>query len=158
MSPRAPAPTPGASSGAEGASGPPRHCRVTCSETVKEVSKKTCSAVLQLVEEKQNQVLLVWVVGRDNQGVLHTVIQSPTGVLIPKVVELKVGNGPVRSLPYTACTPKNCEASVVMDDAMIRDANASPEATANIVAVDGRTINFKMGIKGVDKAVAALGK
>ena len=40
-----------------------------------------------------------------------------------------------------------------MDDAMVRDANASPEATATIVAVDGRTINFKMSIKGIDGAL-----
>ncbi len=131
---------------------------VTCSETVEKTSKKTCSALLQVVEEKQRQVLLVWVIGRDNQGVLRTVIQSPTGIQIPKGLELRFGNGPARALPYTACTPQNCEASTVMDDAMVRDANASPEATATIVAVDGRTINFKMGIKGIDKALAALGK
>jgi invasion protein IalB len=41
---------------------------------------------------------------------------------------------------------------------MIRDARANGEATATIFAVDGRTINFKMGIKGIDKAFAALGK
>jgi hypothetical protein len=45
-----------------------------------------------------------------------------------------------------------------MDDAMVRDATASPEATASIAAVDGRTINFKIGIKGIDRAFVALGK
>ena len=64
-----------------------------------ERSKKTCSALLQVVEEKQRQVLLVWVIGRDNQGVLRTVIQSPTGIQIPKGLELKFGNGPTRALP-----------------------------------------------------------
>jgi hypothetical protein len=45
-----------------------------------------------------------------------------------------------------------------MDDAMVRDATASQEATATIVLVDGRSVNFKMGIKGIDKAFVALGK
>ena len=60
--------------------------------------------------------------------------------------------------PYAACTPQNCEASTAMDDAMVRDARASSEATATIYAIDGRAINFKIGTKGIDKAFVALGK
>lgn len=131
---------------------------VTCTDTLEKAAKKTCSAMLQVVEEKQRQVLLVWIIGRDNQGVLRTVIQSPTGVQIPKGLELKFGTTAARTVPYAACTPQNCEASTVMDDAMVRDARGSAEATATIVATDGRAINFKMGIKGIDKAFAALGK
>jgi invasion protein IalB len=131
---------------------------VTCTDTVEKASKKTCSAMLQVIEEKQRQVLLLWVIGRDNQGVLRTVFQSPTGVQIPRGLELKFGNAAARTVPYAACTPQNCEASLAVDDAMIRDARANGEATATIFAVDGRTINFKMGIKGIDKAFAALGK
>jgi invasion protein IalB len=131
---------------------------VTCSETVEKTSKKMCSAMLQMVEEKQQQVLLVWVIGRDNQGVMRTVIQSPTGIQIPKGVEIKFGVGPARTMAYTICTPKACEASMAVDDAMARDATASQEATATIVLVDGRSVNFKIGIKGLDKALVALGK
>jgi invasion protein IalB len=114
--------------------------------------------MLQVIEEKQHQVLMVWLIGRDNQGVLRTVIQSPTGVKIPKGLELKFGASSVRTLPYAACTPQNCEASTAMDDAMVRDARASSEATATIYAIDGRAINFKIGTKGIDKAFVALGK
>jgi len=131
---------------------------VTCTDTVEKTSKKTCSAVLQVIEEKQHQVLLLWVIGRDNQGVLRTVFQSPTGVQIPRGLELKFGTAAARTVPYAACTPQNCESSIAIDDAMVRDARASGEATATIYAIDGRSINFKMGIKGIDKAFAALGK
>lgn len=131
---------------------------VTCTDTLEKASKKTCSASLQVVEEKQRQVLMLWIIGRDNQGVLRTVIQGPTGVQIPKGLELKLGAAAARTIPYASCSPQNCEASIAMDDAMVRDARASGEATATIFAIDGRAINFKMGIKGIDKAFAALGK
>lgn len=131
---------------------------VTCTDTVDKASKKTCSAMLQVIEEKQRQVLMVWLIGRDNQGVLKTVIQSLTGVQIPKGVELKFTNGVARAVPYSACTPQNCEATITMDDAMVRDARGSAEATATVTLIDGRAVNFKMSIKGIDKAFAALGK
>jgi len=131
---------------------------VTCTDTLEKGAKKTCSATLQVIEEKQRQVVMVWIIGRDNQGVLRTVIQSPTGVQIPKGVELKLGAAAARTMPYIACNPQQCEASIAMDDAMIRDARASSEALATIVAADGRSIWFKMDTKGIDKAFAAFGK
>jgi invasion protein IalB len=131
---------------------------VTCTDTVEKTSKKNCSAMLQLINQKQRNVILVWLMGRDNQGVLRSVIQSPTGVQIPKGIELKLGNGPTRSLPYVNCAPQKCEASINMDDAMVHDAKVSPDAIVTVYALDGRAINFKMEIKGIDKAFAALGK
>ena len=131
---------------------------VTCRDMAEETSKKICSGTLNLIEQKQGRILLTWMVGRDNQGVLRTVMQTPTGVQIPKGVELKLGNGPVRTLPFTACGPQQCEASMALDDAMVRDAMASSEVVITIFAVDGRGVNFNVPIKGIDKVFAAMGK
>ena len=131
---------------------------VTCSEPMEKGSKKTCSALFQLVEEKQRNVMLAWIIGRDPQGVLRTVFQVPTGVQIAKGLQLTLGTRPPRMLPYVACRPQQCEASTAMDDAMVRDASASQEAVATIVLADGRSVNFKMGIKGIEQAFLALGK
>jgi invasion protein IalB len=134
---------------------------VTCRDTVEKSSKKICTGIMQVIEQQPQQpqrVLLAWIIGRDNQGVLRTVIQIPTGVQIPKGVELQLGKSPLRTLPFTACEPQRCEASMAMDDAMVNDAIASPEAKATIYATDGRGINFNMPIKGIDKVFAAIGK
>jgi invasion protein IalB len=131
---------------------------ITCTDTVEKSSKKVCSGVLQVIEQKEKRVMFAWVIGRDNQGVLRTVMQTPTGVLIANGVELKLGKAPIRTIPYTACEPQRCQASMAMDDAMVKDAMASQEAVATIVAIDGRGINFNMPIKGIDKVFAAIGK
>ena len=129
---------------------------VTCSDTIEKNSKKTCSGILEVVEQKQRRVLLAWIIGRDPQGTLRTVIQTPTGVRIANGVVLKLGKGPQRTLPYTACESQRCEASMAMDDAMIKDALASHETVLTIVTIDGRDINFKMDIGGIDKVFADL--
>ncbi len=132
--------------------------KVTCQDTVEKASKKKCSGMLEMIEQKQRRVLLAWVIGRDEQGVLRTVIRTPTGVQIQKGVEIKLGKSSVLTLPYTACEPQICQASMPMDDAMVRDAMASEEAVATIVAVDGRGSNFNIPIKGIDKVFASIGK
>ena len=129
---------------------------VTCTDTVERSSKKVCSGVLQVIEQKQRRVLLAWVIGRDPKGVLRTVMQTPTGVEIGKGVELKLGKSPVRTLAYTVCEPQRCQASIVMDDAMVKDALASSDAVVSIVADNGRGINFNIKIEGIDKVLADL--
>lgn len=131
---------------------------VSCRDTVDKASKKICSGTLQVIDQKSRQVLMAWLVGRDNRGALRTVIQTPTGVQIPKGLELKLGKATKRTLPFTACEPQRCEASVAIDEGMIKDATAASEVTATIYAVDGRAINFNLMIKGIDQVFAAIGK
>jgi invasion protein IalB len=128
---------------------------VTCNDTMEKGSRKVCSAVLRVITQKK-QVLLVWVIGHDDKGLLRTVLRTPTGVMIQKGVELKLGKSKARELPYTVCTPQQCEASTAMDNAMIRDAYASTKAVVSISAVNGRKINFNVSIDGISKVLAAL--
>ena len=123
-----------------------------------QASKKVCSGTLRVVQDKTRQVLLAWIIGRDNQGALRTVIQTPTGVQIPKGLELTLGKAATRTVPFTACEPQRCEASVVFDDGMVKDAIAASEVKATITAIDGRAINFNLSIKGIDQVFAAIGK
>jgi len=131
---------------------------VTCREAVDKSTKRTCSGVLQMIDQQRRQVLLTWIIARDPQGVLRTVIQAQTGVLVQKGIELKLGKSPMRTVPYLACEPQRCEATITMDDAMIKDSIASQEAVATIFATDGRGINFTLPIAGVDKVFASIGK
>ena len=120
--------------------------------------KKTCSATLQVVDDKR-QVLFGWVIGKTPEGVLTGVFQTPTGTLVQRGVELKIGNATTpRKANYVACTNQRCEASLPLDDAFIKEASASPTALAAVYLVDGRTVNYKLNTKGFDKAVAAIVK
>ena len=129
---------------------------LTCHDTVGTGAKKTCSARLQVVDQKSRQTLLAWVIGRDNKGVLTTVLQTPTGVLIDKGVEIKLGDGATRRMEYLLCLAQRCEASGAMDAAIIKEIRAATSATVTIYATDGRAITFSMTIKGIDKVMATL--
>ena len=131
---------------------------VSCRDTVSTGAKKICSATLQIIEQKQRQVLMAWVIGRNNDGALVSVMQTPTGVQITKGVELKFGQGAPRAMPFETCESQRCQASISMDDSMVKEALASVQATATIVAVDGRSVNFNIPTKGIDKAIQAVGR
>jgi invasion protein IalB len=137
---------------------------VTCRDPVTAGAKKACSAVLQLrvVQQNRQQVLGAWVLGKNNDGVLMSVLQTPqiqAGVLIQKGVDFKLGNAAPRKLSYVACTAQRCETSVQMDAAMVKDALAAANATITIYAANGRDVTLNIpSIKGVDKAIAAIGR
>jgi len=135
---------------------------VTCREAIEGPTKgkKVCSAVLRVSDQSQKNIVFVWLIARNQAGALLTVAQIPTGVLIQKGVELKVGNGKARTLSYNACTTQNCEASITMDDAFNKEliAGQTAEVTATIYATSGQAINFNFPIKGIDKAIGAIGR
>jgi invasion protein IalB len=137
---------------------------VTCRDTVGTSSKKACSATLplQIVQENQRQVLGAWFIARNNEGALVTLLQTPMlqagGVDLQKGAELKLGKGNTRKLTYASCDPRNCEASVIMDDAMLKEATAAADATITVYAKNGSGVNIQMPIKGIDKAIASIGR
>ena len=45
-----------------------------------------------------------------------------------------------------------------MDEALIKEVSSAGTAVATIYSTDGRNINFNMPIKGIDKALAAVGR
>jgi invasion protein IalB len=133
---------------------------VTCRDTVEGTTrtKKVCSALLKLIEKDRNAVVFVWFIGHNTAGALLSVMQVPTGVLIQKGVEVKIDKAEARKLDYNSCTTQNCEASVVMVPAFDKQLIAGQTAVVTIVAVDGRGINFTIPLKGIDKAIASIGR
>jgi invasion protein IalB len=131
---------------------------VTCRDTIGGTAKKVCSAMLQIVDQKQKSVIFAWLIGRNAEGALLTVMQTPTGVLIQKGLELKVDNANVRRLNYSSCATESCEASAVMDDGFNKEMIAGQTATATVYAVNGQGVNFNIPLKGIDKAIASIGR
>ena len=133
---------------------------MTCREALGGASKsnKACSAILQVVDQKQNSVIFSWIIGRNAEGALVTVLQSPTGILIQKGVELKIDNGKARLLNYSACITQHCESTLVMDDSFNREAIAGQNATATIYGTDGQGININFPLKGIAQAMESIGR
>lgn len=129
---------------------------VTCREMVGDKNSKRCSASLQIVEPQSKQVAFVWTLGKTPEGVPTGVLITPTGLNLSKGLELKMGTGAVRKLSFVACDPASCEATMPLDESVLRDARTGDAATATIIAKDGRAITFDIVNKGFDKALQAI--
>jgi invasion protein IalB len=128
---------------------------VTCQETLDNNAKKTCSATLRVVDQNK-QLVILWRLANAADGKLTSVMQTPTGVLVQKGVDLNVGDKAVGKFAYAGCVPQNCEAAGAVDDPLLKAIMAAPEMMVTIHAMDGRDVHFKFPLSGIDKAVAAV--
>lgn len=119
--------------------------------------KKTCWAIMRVTDGKTNRVVIVWKLGRDAKDVPTLAITTPTGVLVRDGVDVTLGQT-VRKLAYQWCSPQECEASSPYDAAFEKDLAAGKEATLVFKLQDGRQLNVKVAINGIDKVLAALKK
>lgn len=129
---------------------------VTCRSAESDRAKRACSAALRIVDNQQ-QLVILWEIGRGADGRIRASMQTPTGVMVQKGVDLKVGEARVGKFDYAACVPQNCEAGGAMDGTQIRKMATASEMTITIHAKDGRDVNFKFPMKGLDKAMTAVG-
>jgi invasion protein IalB len=117
-----------------------------------------------MVLQQQNQRVTVggWIIAHNNEGALLSLLQTPqidVGVLIAKGVALKLGDGRPHQINYVDCNPQRCEATMPMDDAIIREMIAAATGPAAITfwKTDGAEVTFNIpSIKGIDKAIAAV--
>ena len=128
---------------------------VTCQDNAKASTKHNCGASLRIVDNNQ-QVVILWEIGRSADGALRASMQTPTGVLVQKGVDLKIGDTQVGKFNYAACVPQNCEANGALDEALVKKMAAASEMMVTIHARDGRDVHFKFPVNGIDKAIAAI--
>lgn len=119
--------------------------------------KKTCFAVLRVSDNQSKRVVLVWKIGRDGKDVPTIALTTPTGVLVRDGVDLVLGQN-ARKLAYQWCSASECEASIAYDAALAKELAAAKEATITFRLQDGRQVNVKVGVTGVDKVLAGLAK
>lgn len=121
------------------------------------IGRKTCFAVLRVTDSQSKRVVLVWKIGRDGKDVPTIALTTPTGVLVRDGVDLVVGQT-TRKLAYQWCNATDCEASLAYDQALAKELAGAKEATIAFRLQDGRQVNVKVGIGGVDKVLASLQK
>ena len=120
-------------------------------------SKKTCWATMRVTDAKSNRVVLVLKVGRDGKDVPTLAVTTPTGVIVREGVDFTLGQN-VRRLAFQTCGQAECEASIAYDQAFANDLAAAKEATVGFYLADGRQVNVKVAISGIDKVLANLKK
>jgi invasion protein IalB len=132
---------------------------VTCTETDQANANLQCSAILKITETVNNvqRIVFTWLIG-NHEGKLASVLSMPPGVLIAPGVQLKIGDKEEKKLHYSACLSDHCEAVVPMDDATVKSMSSAGTAEASIVAVNGEKVNFKVNLKGFEKALADVRK
>jgi invasion protein IalB len=142
---------------------------VTCEDaTVSGAMKKTCVALLRVVND--NKMLLNWEIGLNQEGRFVTTIQTPSAlavkqndkmvggpIMVSKGVELKFGNGAPRRLNYVWCGPQRCLAEAPIDEAFVKEALASAQATITVHTLGG-SIPFDLSVKGIDHAISSTRK
>jgi invasion protein IalB len=129
---------------------------LTCVEYAEARGKQTCAATLQMVQAKSRQVLLAWTAGLGGDGRPVLTIQAPTGILIAPGVEVTLGKAKPRRIAFASCDTGHCTASAPLDEALVRELSAADVAEVDIQAMNGNNVQFKLPIKGFDKAYAGL--
>jgi invasion protein IalB len=161
--------------GAPATSAPPRvetigydSWTVVCQDSVGGTVKKTCNASLRAMTPDQRQLVVNWQIGLDNEGRYVTGFRVPPGVsvkkgdqvvggplLVQNGLELKFGNGPARRINFVWCGPQQCFAEALIDEAFVKEALASSQATVTVFAAGGEAQPIQLPIKGIDKAISA---
>jgi len=131
---------------------------VTCNEFADSPKTKRCSALLQILQQNTNQIVFTWTVAMDDRKQLVAVMQTPTGVVIPPGVELRVGKLPSQKIPFASCDPGRCIATTTVDANLLREMTTSPTAEAVIQGSQGNTVQFNIQLKGFDRAYAVLSR
>lgn len=142
------------------------HWVVTCQDAG---GKKVCSANLRILGAGGKQVIANWQIGFDKDNRLVSVVQVPTGlaakskdgkvssgISMKNGLEMKLGAGAARRLPYVACTSQFCEAATPVDDAFAKEAAAAAKTSVTVYVADGTAVPLDFESKGLDKAIAAV--
>ncbi len=130
---------------------------VTCNEFV-EPNTRVCTALLQIMQQNTNQPVFSWTVALDNGKQAITIMQTPTGVVIPPGVELRIGKSAARKISFANCDSGRCIATMTMDANLLRDMTTTPTAEAVIQGSQGNTVQFNIQMKGFDKAYAIVSR
>jgi invasion protein IalB len=131
---------------------------VTCRDGRDPKDKRVCSAELTIVQEAngQRRVLFSWLMGMSKDNALTSAMRFLPGVSIQPGLEIRFPEKAARKLPIASCEPTYCEVLMPIDDTFARDATASAQLEAVVIASDGRAVTFTVNLKGFSQALAAI--
>ena len=127
--------------------------QMRCRDGATTADKKSCVGLLEVINTQKHQLILGWLMGLNGKGGLTTTLQTPTGVLVGRGLDMTLGTSGPRHFTYSTCGQNGCEASMEMDDVFISDLIGADKAQITIYTTDGKAVNIGIPVKGADKVV-----
>ena len=103
------------------------------------------------------QLVILWQLDRTADGKIVSVMPTPTGVMVQKGIDLKVGDEEGRQVRLRRLRAAELRSRPARSTKrLIKTIVASQEMMVTIHAKDGRDVHFKFPMTGIDKAMAAV--
>jgi invasion protein IalB len=115
-----------------------------------------CAAQFTLVDKKRKLAVIVWRIGFNKQQKLGMDLVTPTEVFIAKGVKLAIGKTPAITLPYVSCGLQGCQSATPIDANLLTVLKGANSATLSLAATNGKTLQLKLAINGLNEALAAV--
>ena len=116
-----------------------------------------CLIQQQLRTKTANQTVLVWTLRKDDKGVVHSVWQAPTGVVLGQGLLIDVGDGKPRRVPFNTCGPNSCIVQAVLTPDYLQTLEAATGVSATIVLVGSdKPLQLQLSSRGLADGLARL--
>lgn len=129
---------------------------VTCQDFLLPKPRRICGGQLRVVRQGTAQVIMALNIGYDEASHLKATMTTPTGVNVAKGIDFIVGAAPAHKLTYETCDASQCTANFALDDKLSKELQAASAVDVVLTAPNGSTIKVNFGVKGFDKALAAM--
>lgn len=116
----------------------------------------TCFIRQQLVSAS-GSVVFAWSIQKDAKGVLHSVWQTPTGVMLTKGMLMDVGDGKAEGVPFSSCSGHFCNVRAVLAPDYLKKLEDAKSIQAVVASdPDGKAVPFPLSSRGLSAALSAL--
>ncbi len=116
-----------------------------------------CAAQFSLVDKKRKIPVIVWRIGFNKKQALVMDMVTPTEVFLAKGVRLAIGKAPAITLPYVSCGLRGCQSNFAVTPELITAIKGSKIAILILAPTNGKLLELKLDVSGLDEALAALG-
>lgn len=129
---------------------------VVCSAAGKEKAK-SCTANFRVVNQQNGANILVWMFGFNAKGEPMTEVFTFPDVVIKPGVRISLGEGEPMTAGFVSCSSGGCKASMALDGDAVALLKSAKTARMDITRTDGKVVQFKMEVPGIDLALQNLG-
>ncbi|HWU27343.1 MAG TPA: invasion associated locus B family protein [Rhizomicrobium sp.] len=109
------------------------------------------SGILQ--KGTNNMVAELTIAKKDDADVLSIVV--PLGVYIPAGIQLTVGHGSAKTIPFKTCLEVGCIANVSFDSGLAGTMSQNSDGVITVVAGNGKSLSLNFSLRGYNDAISA---
>ena len=116
-----------------------------------------CAAQFSLVDKKRKVPMIVWRIGYNKKQTLVMDMVTPTEVFLAQGVRLAIGKAPAVTLPYVSCGLRGCQSNLAVPPELLTAIKGSKVAILILAPTNGKLLQLKLDVSGLDEALTALG-